>query len=99
RFLARSGDVVGKLQLWSGDLFPNLSGGFIGYAGDSGHQVVSVAAYAGTGVTIGSTEIVGGGFETPDPDGGLLLVGSFRTSFDAPPPPGRVAFKVDRTGR
>ncbi|MFL5388286.1 MAG: hypothetical protein ACJ79C_06130 [Myxococcales bacterium] len=97
KLLSPSGNVVGHLESWSGDLFPDLVGGFIGYTGDSGHQVVSVAVYGDSGAAIGSTQIVGQGFEVPDPNGGLFLVGNFSTRLDSPPPQ-RVAFKVDRAG-
>jgi hypothetical protein len=99
KFLSPSGSVLGQFAVRTGDLFPDLFGGFIGYGGDSGHQVVSVAVVDDSGSITGSTEIVGQGFEVPDPNGGLFLVGAFTTSFEAPPPPRRVAYKVDRAGK
>jgi len=97
RILSPTGTALGQINIFRGDLYGTVAG-FTGYGGDPTHQTIFVESVDVTGRVSGSTQLVGAGSFTADPNGGLFFVGQFSRDFVTAPPQGPQAFKTNADG-
>ena len=81
-----AGEKAGEFGAWRGSAWATPSG-FIQYGGSSTEQMVNVDGLSSDGNRIGSTDVNGSAWFTPDPKGGLLAVGHFSAGSAPREPP------------